>query len=103
VTYTGRVPTLIIDVTPSAAAAIATIQVDNLPIVGNKVEIDGAKRVHVSVTAIGFERYSKDVDIDGDTVVKVELGKRPHKRNRALMVSVGMGAAGLIAWLIRRR
>jgi hypothetical protein len=97
------VPTLIIDVTPREAAAIATIQVDNLPIVGNQVDIEGPKRVHVSVTAIGFERYSKDVDLDGDTVVKVKLGKRPHKRNRTLAVTLGMGAVGVIAWLVRRR
>lgn len=97
-------PTLIIDVTPSEAAALATIQVDNLPIAGNKLDIEGPRRVHLSVTAIGFERYSKDIDLDGETVViKVKLAKRPHKRNRALMVSLGMGAAGLIAWLVRRR
>jgi hypothetical protein len=97
------VPTLIIDVSPSAAAEVATIQVDNLPLIGNRVELDKPRRVHVSVTAMGFARYSKDVDVDRDTVLEVKLGKRPHKRNRAIAVSIGMGAAGLVAWLIRRR
>ncbi|HEY5950753.1 MAG TPA: hypothetical protein VIV40_34915 [Kofleriaceae bacterium] len=96
-------PTLIIDVTPSDAAAIATIQVDNLPIAGHKVDVKDKQKVHVSVTAIGFSRYSKDIEIDGDTVLKVELAKRAHKRNRTLAVSLGMGAVGLIAWLVRRR
>jgi hypothetical protein len=97
------VPTLIIDVTPSEAAEVATIQVNNLPLIGNRIELDTARRIHVSVTAIGFARYSKDVDVDGDMVLRIELAKRPHKRNRALAVSLGMGAVGLVAWLIRRR
>jgi hypothetical protein len=101
--YTRLVPTLIIDVTPSDAAKVATIQVDNLPIIGNRYEVDKARTIHVSVTAMGFKRYSKDVDVQQETVLKVQLKKLPHKRNRALMVSLGMGAAGVIAWLIRRR
>jgi hypothetical protein len=97
------VPTLIIDVTPSEAAEIATVQVDNLPLIGNRVELDKPRRIHVAVTAMGFARYSQDVEVERDMVLRVELAKRPHKRNRALAVSLGMGAIGVIAWLLRRR
>jgi hypothetical protein len=97
------VPTLIIDVTPSDAAEVATIQVDNLPIIGKRYEVDKARKVHVAVTAIGFKRFSKDVEVQQETVLKVELKKLPHKRNRTLAVTLGMGAVSVIAWLVRRR
>lgn len=97
-------PTLIIDVMPNEAADLATIQVDGIELVGNRIELDGdKKRVHVSVTAVGFKRYSQDIDVDGDKVLKVDLSQRPHKKNRTLAVTLGMGAVGLLAWLVRRR
>jgi hypothetical protein len=98
------VPTLTIEVMPNEAAELASIQVDGVELVGNRIELDGGKkRVHVSVTAVGFKRYSQDVDVDGDKVLEVDLSQRPHKKNRTLAVTLGMGAIGLIAWLVRRR
>ena len=96
--------TLFIDIEPKEAADVATIVVDGNKLAGTKLELPAAKRVHVSVTAVGFRRYSKDVDVDGDTVVKVALVALPHKRSsRTLAVTAAMGALGVIAWLIRRR
>ncbi|HEY5921065.1 MAG TPA: hypothetical protein VIV11_05310 [Kofleriaceae bacterium] len=96
---------LTIEVKPGDAAEVATIQVNGMPIAGKRVELpDDTKRVHVSVTAIGFQRYSKDVDLtDDNTSIAVKLGKRDSKRKRTLAVTLGMGALGVIAWLVRRR
>ena len=96
--------TLFIDIEPKEAAALATIVVDGNKLAGTKLELPAAKRVSLSITAVGFRRYAKKVDVDGDTVLKVELVALPHKRSsRTLAVTAAMGALGVIAWLIRRR
>src|SRR5262245_13971944 len=96
-----------LEIKPAAAASIAEIQVDGQPIVGKRVELPpGTKRVHVSVTAMGFRRYSKDVDIRDDEAIvalEIELAKRDSKKKRTLAVTLGMGALGVLAWLVRRR
>ena len=96
---------LTIEIKPRDAAELASIQIDGMPIAGKRVELpDATKRVHVSVTAMGFTRYSKDVDITSDNVaVEVKLGKRDSKKKRTLAVTLGMGALGVVAWLVRRR
>jgi hypothetical protein len=97
------VPTLLITIKPTAAAEVATIQIDGTPLVGTRLELAKPARVHVSVTAIGFTRYAKDILVDKDMTLDIDLAKRAHKRNRTLAVSLGMGALGVLAWLVRRR
>lgn len=96
-------PTLFIDVKPAEAAAVAEIQIDGTALVGNKLELETPRRVHVSVIAVGFHRFHADVEVDADKTLPVELASRPHKKNRALAITLGMGAVGVIAWLVRRR
>jgi hypothetical protein len=98
------VPTLFIDVKPAEAAEVATIHVDSVELVGTKLELDTPRRVHVSVTAIGFQRFAEVVDVQRDMTFDVMLEPRPHKKkSRTLAVTLGMGAIGLVAWLVRRR
>ena len=96
-------PTLLITIKPAAAAEVATIQIDGTPLLGTRLELKSPARVHVSVTAIGFTRFAKDMLVDQDMTLDVDLTKRAHKRNRTLAVSLGMGAIGVLAWLVRRR
>ncbi len=97
-------PTLFIDVKPAEAAEAATIYVDSVELVGKKLELDTPRRVHVSVTAMGFQRFADAVDVQRDMTFDVVLEPRPHKKkSRTLAVTLGMGAVGLIAWLVRRR
>ena len=93
------------EIEPSDAAEVAAIQVDGEPIAGKRIELpDATKRIRVSITAMGFQRYSRSIEIAEDNfVVKVKLGKRDSKRKRTLAVTLGMGALGVIAWLVRRR
>jgi hypothetical protein len=95
--------TLQFDIRPDEAAAIAMIQVDGTAVHGKRLDLPSPKRVRVSVTAVGYRRYSKHVDIGSDTVLDIELAKRPSKKKRTLAVTVGMGALGVLAWLARRR
>jgi hypothetical protein len=97
------VPTLILQIEPPDARAVATVQIDGSPLVGTRLELPAPRRVHVSVTAVGFHRFSRDVDVDKDVVLPIELAKRPHKKSRTLAVTLGMGALGVLAWLVRRR
>jgi hypothetical protein len=95
---------LILKLEPEEAVQIATILVDGSPS-GTRVELATPKRVHVSVTALGFHRFSKDVDVGDDTELLelvVQLQRRKHKKSRTLPVTLGMSAASVIAWLIRR-
>jgi len=95
------------EITPSDAADIAEIQVDGQAVVGRKLELPGGtRRVHVSVIALGYKRFHKDVDItDDDALIAldIKLDKRDSKRKKTLAVTLGMGALGVIAWLVRRR
>jgi len=99
--------TLVVEIKPADAAAIATIQVDGEAMVGKRLELrPGTKRVHVSVIAMGYRRFSKDIDIGTDNEVvdlEIEMGKRDSKKKRTLAVTLGMGALGVIGWLVRRR
>ena len=95
--------TLQFAIKPSAAAEVATIQVDGTPVVGMRLELPAPARVHVSVTAIGFTRYAKDIEVDKDMTLDIDLSKRDSKKKRTLAVTLGMGAFGVIAWLVRRR
>lgn len=96
-------PTLFIDVKPAEAAAVAEIQIDGSALAGSKLELEAPRRVHVSVIAVGFHRFHTDVMVDADKTLPVELAPRPHKKNRTLAVTLGMGAIGVIGWLVRRR
>jgi len=95
------------EIKPGEAAEIVEIQVDGQAIVGRKLELpSGTKRVHVSVIAMGYKRFHKDVDIpDDDALIAldVKLDKRASKKTKTLAVTLGMGALGVLAWLVRRR
>jgi hypothetical protein len=97
------VPTLQITIKPAAAAEVATIQIDGTPLHGKKLELEKPARVHVSVTAIGFTRFAKDIVLDKDMTLDIDLAKRDSKKKRTLAVTLGMGALGVVAWLVRRR
>ena len=96
-------PTLQFSLEPDDAAAIATIQVDGTQVAGQRLDLPRPKRVRVSVTAVGFRRYSKQIDVDGDMTLEIEMTKLQSKKKRTVAVTLGMGAIGLLAWLVRRR
>jgi hypothetical protein len=96
-------PTLQFSITPDAAAAIATIQVDGTEVAGKRLDLPSGRRVRVSVIAVGYRRYSKQIDVDGDTTLEIEMAKLQSKKKRTLAVTLGMGVVGVIAWLVRRR
>jgi hypothetical protein len=97
------VPTLILQIEPPQARTAATVQIDGSPLVGARLELPAPRRVHVSVTAVGFFRFSQDVEVDRDVVLPIELARRPHEKNRTLAVTLGMAALGVLAYLLRRR
>ena len=100
-------PKLEFDIKPSDAADIAEITVDGQAVVGKKLELPwGTKRVHVSVIALGYKRFHKDVDIPNDdalVALDIKLEKRTSTKKKTLAVTLGMGALGVIGWLVRRR
>jgi hypothetical protein len=96
-------PTLQFSIKPDEAAAIASIRVDGTAVAGKRLDLAKAKRVRVSVIAVGFRRYSKQIDVDSDTTLEIEMAKLQSKKTRTLAVTLGMGAVGVLAWLVRRR
>ena len=94
--------TLVIQVTPEEAAKIATIRVDGQE-VGTRVELPSPRRVRVSVTALGFRRATRSVDVGTLTDVEIALAPLKHHKNRTLPVTIGMGVLSAVAWYLRRR
>lgn len=94
--------TLVITIKPDAAAKIATIRVDGQE-VGNRVELPAPRRVRISVTALGFRRAVREVDVQTITDVEIELAPLPHRKSRTLPVTIGMGILSAVAWYLRRR
>ena len=96
--------TLIITVKPDDAAKVATIHVDGEYLDGTRLELEAPRRVHVSVTALGFHRATRDVDVKTITDIQIELRPLPHaKKSRTLPVTIGMGVLSAVAWYFRRR
>jgi hypothetical protein len=95
--------TLVIKVKPDEAAEAAAILVDGEPLFGPRIELPMGRRVHVSVTAIGYRRATRDVDVGAYTEIEVELRALKHKKSRTLPVTIGMGVLSALAWYLRRR
>lgn len=79
------------------------ISVDGKPLIGRRIDFDAPRRVHVSVTALGFRRVTRDVEVGTYTELPIELVPLPHKKSRTLPVTIGMGLLSAIAWYFRRR
>lgn len=94
--------TLVIKVTPEEAAKVATIRVDGQE-VGTRVELPAPRRVRVSVTALGFRRATRTVDVGTLTDVEIALTPLKHHKSRTLPVTIGMGVLSAVAWYLRRR
>jgi hypothetical protein len=95
--------TLVIVVKPDEAVEAAAIHVDGEAVIGTRIELPAPKRVHVSVTAIGYRRATRDVDVGAYTEIEIELRALKHKKSRTLPVTIGMGIASALAWYFRRR
>jgi hypothetical protein len=96
--------TLVITVRPDEAAAMAEIHVDGELVIGKRIELPSPRRVHVSVTALGYRRETKHVDVKPFTEIEIELRPMPHgKKSRTLPVTIGMGVLSAAAWFLRRR
>jgi hypothetical protein len=95
--------TLVITISPEDAAKVATIRVDGQAVEGTRLELPGPRRVRVSVTALGFRRATREVDVKELTDVLIELTALRHKKSRTLPVTIGMGVLSAVAWYFRRR
>lgn len=94
--------TLVITIKPDAAAKVATIRVDGQE-VGSRVELPAPRRVRISVTALGFRRATREVDVQTITDVEIALTPIAHRKSRTLPVTIGMGILSAVAWYLRRR
>ena len=95
--------TLVITIKPEEAANVATILVDGQVVEGTRLELPAARRVHVSVTAVGFRRATRDVDVKTITDLEIALVPLKHHKSRTLPVTIGMGVLSAVAWFLRRR
>lgn len=95
--------TLVVTIKPRSAEKIAAIHVDGEPLAGTRLELPAPRRVHVSVTALGFRRATRDVDVGDHTELSIELEKLRSHHRHTVAGTVGLAAASVIAWLIRRR
>jgi hypothetical protein len=95
--------TLVVTIKPRRAEKIAAIHVDGEPLAGTRLELPAPRRVHVSVTALGFRRATRDVDVGDHTELSIELEKLRSHHRHTVAGTVGLAAASVIAWLIRRR